>query len=149
MIVRDHEYLIRQLPLMTQFSLGAKLSPVVALMALQRDRVELRRTFPKSFVALCETMPVEEHRWIIETCMGTITRKDDVVNPPVYVPVWVGGMPAFQDVDLSVMLELIWEVIEQHRLIDFFSVVPSSSTERRDGSSGSSGSGSPQTEKLS
>lgn len=144
MIVREHEYAVRQLPLTTQFSLGAKLSSVVALMALQEDREELRRVFPKSFMALCETIPVDEHRWILETCMGTITRKDDASG--VYTSAWIGGMPAFQDIDLSVMLELIWEVIQQHRLIDFFSVVPSNSTERRDDQPGSNGSGSQQIE---
>jgi hypothetical protein len=39
-------------------------------------------------------------------------------------------MPAFQDIDMRVMLELVWEVIEAHKLVDFFSADPSASTEQ-------------------
>lgn len=139
MQVRGKEYAVRDLPLTTQFSLSAKLSPVVALMALQEDRAELRRTFPKSFTALCETMSVQDQQWVLDTCLGTVLRIEPNVPP---AKVWVGGMPAFQEIDMSTMLELVWEVIEHHKIIDFFSVDPSKSTTQLEGQPGSSGSDS-------
>jgi hypothetical protein len=139
MRVRDHDYVVRSLPITTQFSLSAKLAPVVALMSLQSDRAELRRTFPKSFTALCETMSVQDQQWVLDTCLGCVLRTEPGMPP---APAWIGGMPAFQDIDMGTMLELVWEVIEHHKIIDFFSVDPSRSTAPRDDQTTSSGSGS-------
>lgn len=139
MQVGGHEYSVRELPLTTQFSLAAKLAPVVSLMSLQNDRAELKRTFPKSFAALCETMTIADQQWVLNTTLGTIMRHEPNAPP---VPAWIGGLPAFQDINMTIMLELVWEVIEKHALVDFFSVSPSNSTDQPGNQPVSSGSGS-------
>lgn len=137
MIVAGHDYAVRPLTLTAQFSLAAKLAPIVAIMSLQGDRAVLKKNFPRSFAALCQTMPVEEQEWVLNTCLGVVSRCDVGVPP---APVWVGGMPAFQDIDMRVMLELVWEVIEAHKLVDFFSADPSASSAGQDSQSSGSGS---------
>jgi hypothetical protein len=136
--IGQHDYIVETLPVTTQFSLSALLSPVVSIMTLQEDRSELAKKFPQSFTALCGGMSPDDHKWILETCLSVV-RRVDAGSPPM--PVWVGGMPAFQDIGLTEMLQLVWLVVEHHRMLDFFAASRSALTDQPDGQKGSAGQG--------
>ena len=76
---------------------------------------------------------------ILATCLSEVTRE---VAPGTYAKVFVSGVLAYDDIDLQTMLKLIWHVLVENNLIDFFSDALSDSTAKPGNQTGSSGSAS-------
>lgn len=67
-------------------------------------------------------MPGEDSRFIINACLSRVTRETPGGNAwgPVMAP---SGMMMFDDIDMVVMLRIVWEVVD-HNLSSFYSALP-------------------------
>lgn len=137
--INGTEYRLPELDPFQSFALASKISPILGLMALQEDRVVLAARFPQSFTALAGDMRMsrEDKDEVLRLCLSGISRGETGGS---FSPIMVNGHMMFKDIDMSVMLKLVWETIVQNKLIDFFSDAHSNSTEQPGGQAASSGS---------
>lgn len=127
--IRDKLYEVPRLDLFQQFDLTSKLSPILGVMSMQKDVQTLERGFPQAFTAMVGQMPREEKDAMISTIMSGVKRQE---TGGVWASVMVSGRMQYQDVDITVMLKILWAVIVEHKMVDFFSGDPSTSTEAQD-----------------
>jgi hypothetical protein len=132
------EYLIPTLDVFQEFALASKLSRILSMMSLQKDRSVLEAKFPAAFAALAGELQMtkEDRDEMFMLCLSGVRRSEGGVMSPVIV----NGRLMYQDMNMSVVLRIIWEIIVAHKLIDFFDVDPSKSTDQPEGQPESSGS---------
>lgn len=92
------------------------------MLALQKDRTVLRKNFGKAFCAMTANMQAEDVESVNNLCLSSVMR---LQSNNVWANVMVNGQLMFVDISLNDMLDLIWHVIEEHRLVDFFDEPPS------------------------
>jgi hypothetical protein len=114
--VGGNKYLIKRLNTFEQFEIARKLSPVLAMLAMQTDKNKLAEHFPQAYCALTAGLDPADIERINRLVFGAVLREQQ----GHFVPVYVSGMLAFNDIDMQGMLELIWAVLDAHRLPDFF-----------------------------
>jgi hypothetical protein len=124
--IEGYEYQFSKLNAFDQYFLARKLSPVLGLLALQNNKEVLSEKFPQAFCALTAQLGEDESREIINRCLDAAQRKQQ----NAWGPVRVNGSVMYADVveDLSVMLRVVWGVLEANRLVDFFTERPSAQT---------------------
>lgn len=115
-LVSGQQYLVRRLSTFDQFEIARKLSPVLSMMALQTDRAKLAQGFPQAFCALTAGLAKEDVEELYRLILGAVLRSQQ----GQWVPVYVSGQLAFVDIGMADMLNLVWAVLEAHRLVDFF-----------------------------
>lgn len=136
-IISGKEYRTPTLDIYQEFALASKISPVLAMMSLSEDKSKLEARFPQAFTSLVQNMTREDKDEIIKTSLTGVHRKDG----DTWAPVMVSGRIMYRDIDIRVAMKLLWEIIVAHKLIDFFAIDPSTSTEQPGESPASSGSG--------
>jgi hypothetical protein len=138
--ISGKKYRLPQLDVFQEFALASTISPILALLSLQTDKTKLAAKFPQSFTALTGEMGLSRQAKdeIIQMCLSGVLREESASWLPVMS---TSGQVMYQDMGLSVVLRLVWEILVQHKLIDFFSDPHSNSTEQPAGKQASSGSG--------
>ena len=139
MKIKNFEYKTTKLNTFQQFDIARKMAPVLTFLALQKDAKTLERGFATAFCGLTQDMNKPDMDSILATCLSEVTRE---VAPGTYAKVFVSGVLAYDDIDLQTMLKLIWHVLVENNLIDFFSDALSDSTAKPGNQTGSSGSAS-------
>lgn len=140
--INGKEYRLPTLDVFQEFALASKLSPILSMMSLQEDRTVLARKFPQAFTALAVNMPRQDKDEVLAVALTGVTRQEP--GSAVWAPVYVNGRIMYQDISMQVVLQLMWELIVAHKLIDFFSEDPSSSTDQPGDPAASSGSDTPR-----
>ena len=118
MKIKNFEYKTTKLNTFQQFDIARKMAPVLTFLALQKDAKTLERGFATAFCGLTQDMNKPDMDSILATCLSEVTRE---VAPGTYAKVFVSGVLAYDDIDLQTMLKLIWHVLVENNLIDFFS----------------------------
>jgi hypothetical protein len=115
--LRDVFYTVQKPNAFGQFELARRLAPILAVLAMG-EREAVRQKFCQSFCALTAHLPEDEITTTIRKCLALVSRKHE----NVYAPIIVGDSIMFADVneDLSLTLEIVWQVLEGLRLVDFF-----------------------------
>ncbi len=138
MKINGSEYRTTRLSTFQQFDIARRLAPVLTMLALQKDPNKLETSFPQAFCGLTQGMEKPDIDIILSTCLSNVSR---IVSGGA-VPIYSGGLLAYDDIDLSTMLKLIWIVLVENNLLSFFSGALSDLTETPGNEAGSSGSGS-------
>lgn len=141
--INGKKYRLPTLDIFQEFALASTLSPILSLMSLQTDKSKLAERFPQAFAALIGQvgMSRQEKDELIRMCMAGVTRDEN----NVFAPVMVNGQIMYADININVVLTIMWEILVAHKLIDFFSEPHSNSTEQPGGSKVSSGRGTRTT----
>lgn len=135
--VSGHDYVINKLDVFTSYDLTSRLAPICGVLSLSNDKVAMREGFPRAMASLSSSMGADERRAATMIALSAVQR---VVHGGVVAPVLnAGGTMQFEDIDVTSMLHLMYEVLLENKIIDFFYVPPSTSTEgTRDASKESS-----------
>lgn len=138
------KYRLPELDIFQEFALASSISPILSLLSLQDDRTKLAEKFPQAFTALTGEMGLSRQAKddIIRLCLSGVTRDENSAFLSVMSP---SGQMMYRDMDLRVVLCIIWEILVENKLIDFFSVPHSNSTEQPGEEQVSSGSVIPTT----
>ena len=77
--------------------------------------------FVRAFCALSGEMRKQDSDLVLGLCLSNVKRKEagDIGWAPIRID---GGLIAFEDINLKEMLLIVWQVLKQHRIPDFFSV---------------------------
>ena len=116
--VGRHKYRIEPLSVFDQFDIARRVAPVLSLMTTQKDREKLKEGFARAFVTLSSGLSREDGQTILAICLGKVSRRDTVG----FAPVQSAGQIMYSDIDMQQMLELVWHVLAQSKVIDFFDV---------------------------
>lgn len=114
--VGEHKYLVKRLNTFDQFEIARKLAPVLSMLAMQKDQSTLADRFPQAFCALTAGLDQADMDRINKLVLSAVSREQQ----GHFVPIYVGGMLAFDDIGMLAMLQLFWAVLEAARLPDFF-----------------------------
>lgn len=135
--INGKDYELSRLDIFQEFDLSSKLSPVLAIMALQNDRGVLEKTFARSFTAMCTNMDTEMKNEVLSAALVGVRRKDG----DGWAPIFVNGRIMYQDINMDTVLKLLWQLIINHKMLDFFATAPSSSQEQAPAQQPPTGSG--------
>lgn len=136
--INGKEYRLPHLDVFDQFALASKISPILTMMSLNDDKSRLEKKFPQAFAALSQNMSREDKDEILQCGLRGARRQEP--GSLTWSPVMVNGRLMYDDIDMSVVLRILWEVIEAHKLLDFFGEGPSTSTDQLEDQRASSGS---------
>lgn len=83
-----------------------------------------RQSFARALCAVSRPVPQEDSDTAIGICLSAVSRRqpNDVGWQKIREP--RSGRLIFEDIDMMSMLEIVWEVMDYHKLPDFFSVTP-------------------------
>src|SRR4030081_2395443 len=107
-----------------QQTVASKLGGVLLLMGdgVKKDgkKTPTPQDFVRAFCALSGDMRKSESDLVMGLCLANVTRKQagDLGFAPIRID---GGLIAFEDINLEEMLLIVWHVLKQHRIPDFFS----------------------------
>ena len=115
--LRDVFYTVQKPDTFGQFEIARRLAPILAVLAMG-ERGTVKEKFCQSFCALTAHLPEDEIKTTIRKCLALVQRKHE----NAYAPILVGDAIMFADIndDLSLTLEIVWQVLEGLRLVDFF-----------------------------
>jgi hypothetical protein len=125
MQVGSHTYQITPLGVFDQFDIARRVAPIITLLVTQKDREKLKAGFARAFVSMAAGISREDGQAILTLCLSCVKRKDHVG----FAPISVAGKLQYSDIDLEQSLELLWGVLVESKIIDFFDVPGSSSKE--------------------
>jgi hypothetical protein len=134
--VEGKDYRSVRMSVFDQQTVASKLGGVLVLMGDGADHDEKKPPTPQAFVrafcVLSGDMRRQDSDLVMSLCLQGVTRKQagDAGWAKVYVP---PGIVAFEDINLNEMLLIVWHVLKQHRIPDFFSEPGSPSTGRKAG----------------
>ena len=127
--IGDHGYRAEKLDAFQQWDVARRLLPVVGGAAdllvrvlknggkiesvLSIDVAEAIEPLAKALAA----MPDADNRFVLDVCLSKVMRGQSGSWAPVKAP---GGGLMFNDIDMPVMLQLVWRVVE-HNLLSFSS----------------------------
>lgn len=123
--IGGHTYRVEPLSIFDQFDISRRVSPVITLLVLQKDREKLQAGFARAFVSLASGISREDGQMILSLCLARVSRKQGAS----FAPVQTNGQVMFDDVDMTAMLEMVWHVLLRSKVIDFFDVPASGSKE--------------------
>lgn len=126
--INGKKYRLPSLDIFQEFALASSISPILSLMSLQNDKAKLAEKFPQAFTALAGEMGLsrESKDEIIRMCMTGVMR-EDAGN---WFPVMTDGRFMYDDMKLNVVLKLVFDILVEHRMIDFFSDPHSNSKDK-------------------
>jgi hypothetical protein len=112
------DYRVEKLDAFRQFALVRKLAPAFTLLAGQPDKEAARAGFPRAFAAISASLTNDDANDVLQICLGACMRRQGGNWARVSAP---NGSLMFGDMnDISVVLQIVWHVVEESRLIDFF-----------------------------
>jgi len=133
--VAGEKYRSGRLSVFDQQVVASKLGGVLLLMGQSRAQPVAEPTaeaFVRAFCALSGDMRREDSDLVMGICLSKVTRAQGVAGNIIgWAPIRVsGGQVAFEDINLREMLLIVWNVLKQHRIPDFFAepVSPSPGT---------------------
>lgn len=127
--ISGHVYQLRKMPAFKQFHVARRIAPALAALfaagsAPPGDRVW--RTV-ETVAAAIGQMSDADSEYVLTACLGAALRRVDsgANGTPAgwQMVIAGGGMPMFSDIDLGVMMEITWMVLE-HNLAGFISALP-------------------------
>jgi hypothetical protein len=125
------EYQARALSAFDQLHVARKLGSVLIFLGSMKDNPDKTpNNYARAMVAAAAPLGNEEVDWAIAACLSSVQRKQQGGWAEVRAQ---SGKLMFDDVDLLAMMEIVWNVLDQNGLIDFFYVAPSSSSEPETG----------------
>jgi hypothetical protein len=110
-----------------QQTVASKLGGVLLLMGdgiehdgEKRKEPPTAQSFVRAFCALSADMRKQDSDLVMGLCLAGVTRKQagDLGWAKVMIQ---PGLLAFEDINLNEMLLIVWHVLKQHRIPDFFS----------------------------
>lgn len=129
--ISGYSYQISRMSVFDQMSLATELRDIIIGLAMMRKSREPKMTdelyhMGTRFIIMSPArMAREERQAAYNLCLGVVKRRDGAVG---WMPVLASqGQMQFQDIGLPEITRLIYEVIDHHRLLDFFYVSPSTS----------------------
>lgn len=123
--VGGHTYQVQPLSTFDQFDIARRVSPIITMLVMQKDRDKLKEGFARAFVSLSSGITREDGQAILTLCMAQVLRKDTVG----FAKIMVAGKMQYEDIGMQKMLDLLWHVLLISKIIDFFDVPVSSSKE--------------------
>jgi hypothetical protein len=117
-----------------QQTVASKLGGVLLLMGNGEEAKEkpTPEAFVRAFCALSADMRKQDSDLVMGLCLAGVTRKQPgevgwakVMATP--------GVLAFEDINLNEMLLIVWHVLKQHRIPDFFTEPRSPSKDKKTG----------------
>lgn len=137
--ISGKKYRLPDLDIFQEFALASAISPVLTMMSLSTDKAKLESRFPQSFTALIGNMGMDARAKedLIRTCLAGVKRDENSAFVDVLSP---EGRIMYNDMNLTIVLRIVWEVLVKHKLIDFF-IEPRSSSTEQGGKTVSHGSG--------
>ncbi len=120
--IGDRQYVAEPMNLFDQFDVTRRLAPVLALLALQKDKDKLEEGFGRAFATVTGGLDRADTEAVLRICLGCIKRNE---KGAALQPIMQGGQLAYDDFDMSTMLKMVWKVLSANRIIDFFDVPPS------------------------
>lgn len=129
--VGKHTYRAKRLSAKDQFHVARKMS--YTLFQLGGDKTEKFVPSPKNFArVICVTtggLAQSDLDSVLDVCLGVVSRQ--VSGDRGWAPIQTKGVMMFEDISMPEMLELVWHVIDAHRLVDFLAADPSDSKEHK------------------
>lgn len=123
--IGSHTYRVDALGVFDQFDIARRVSPIITLLTIQKDREKLQKGFARAFVSMSAALSREDSYAILSSCLGQVSRKDKVG----FSPIQVQGRMMFEDITMEQCVDLLWHVLLMSKIIDFFDVPASSSIE--------------------
>jgi hypothetical protein len=114
--LNDIDYRADKLSVFKQLTVTSKLTPILTLLAQQKDKEITKEKFPQFFAAFSSYIKEEDVNEIIRICLPSVKRRFS----NKWMPVYHNGELAFSDLDLKAMLHIIYQVLEANKLLDFF-----------------------------
>jgi len=123
--INGHTYKIGKLNALTQFHVARRIAPVVSGLGIF---IEVAKADPLAAIGpVAEAigkMTDADSEYVIYTCLGAVQRKQPGVNLG-WGPVTSSGGLMYDDIDLPVMLQLVFHVL-QVNLAGFLNALPGS-----------------------
>ena len=126
--IDGHKYQSVKLGAFDQFTVANTLGGVLALMFDPGNRKDKRKPpeeldsgdFARAFTLLSAGLPKDQMDLVFQICLSKVSRNVGGDQGWAAVMTEQAGVLAFQDIQLSQLLEIIWQVLKQHRIPDFF-----------------------------
>lgn len=133
--VAGETYQSQRMSAFDQHAVSSKLGGVLLLMF---DNMKKKRTmsdldFARAFTVLSGDLRKDSMDEVFYLCLRGVTRKVEGDQGWASVLTEAQGIMAFSDIDMPEMLSIIWHVLKQHRIPDFFSEPLSKSTPKERG----------------
>src|SRR5690348_10037426 len=120
--IGEHHYRIGRLNARQQFDVARRLSFVLVQLGGEKNP-EFKPTaenFARIILVTTGSVPQSDMDTALNICLSAVTRQ--MGGDRGYAAVVAGnGAMMFEDIDMSAMLQIVWHVIDQHRLVDFLS----------------------------
>jgi len=130
--VAGKDYRAKRLNAFDAYDVARKWAYVFLMMARAENLTP--KTFAQGFVTFTGPTPKSDNDFAMDICLNSVTRK--LENGTGYAPVKVNGQIRFEDIGLQEMLEVVYHVILQNRLVDFFVESPATQTQATAGETG-------------
>lgn len=121
--VNGRTYRCDKMPVLRQYDIARRWSPVFVQLAMV-----LKQTPPpppgniaRALVVISSPIPQADNDYVISSCLQTVFRKEGA-NFQRFSP--GPGQLQFEDTTLEELMEVIFNVVSQNGLPDFFSVSP-------------------------
>lgn len=101
--INNKKYTIRKLPVMKQFHVARKISPIIAKAVGDDTMTEA--------VKEISSLSDKDSEYVLNTCLSVVTYRDEDNKRDFPIQVAPGVM-AYDDIDLMVMLTLVAEVLK-------------------------------------
>jgi hypothetical protein len=127
--VDGHEYQSTRMSAFDQHAVASKLGGILLLMFdnMKKDKSMGADQFSRAFAVLSGDMRKSEMDLVFDLCLSGVTRSVEGGQGWAKVMTDQPGVMAYSDIDMPQMLEIMWKVLQQHRIPDFFAAPPSSS----------------------
>lgn len=125
--VGAHTYRAGRLPVLDQNHVARRYGSVLIFLGtLQRDQPREPSEYARAMVATSGNLSNEDVDFAIGACLSVVQRQQagGAAWAPVRAP---SGQLMFDDIELVELMEIIWHVLRENKLIDFFFVAPSGS----------------------
>lgn len=128
--VGSNQYRAGRLNARQQFDVARRLRDVLMILGMERGP-EFKST-PENFARIVlvssGNVPQADMDIALNICLGVIKRRMPGDQGWVVIITPTGAL-MFDDIDMPVMLQLVWHVVNAHRMVDFLSVSVLNSSE--------------------
>lgn len=123
--VGGNRYQAARMPVRTQFHVARRLGPALLFLATLKTGKE--NVDGKAFaIAVCSSqvsLNTEDCDYAMDACLEHVQRFDN----GAWAPMKTANTPLMYEVELPELLQVVWHVLVENKLVDFFSVPPTGS----------------------
>ena len=116
--LNNFTYQIRPINVFQQLRLTSKLAPMLLMLKEQEDKNLIKEKFAEFFPVFSNNMDENAVNDILKLALSTVFRK----TKTTWLNIYKNEGLTFQDINLKDMLNILYEVLEANKLLDFFSV---------------------------